>query len=125
MNYANYEQKIVEAFKVALVSWPLDGRVCNPGDLGRNDLNTLSDALTHGVCKWVVLTPEEAAARLIDNQQRSSDGEQVYGPPQKQRARNAVSTGGEGGDGSDADDGDNGGGNAVDGDNANMAVDIL
>ena len=135
MNYANYEKKIVEAFEVALVGWPLDGRVCNPGHLGCSDLNTLSDALSRGVCKWVALTPEEAAARRIDNQQRSSDGEQVYGPPRKPRARNVILTG-EGDDGNDGEDGEDGndggdgsdcndGGGAVDGDGVNMAVDSL
>ena len=126
MNYANYEQKIVEAFEVALISWPLDGRVCNPGDLGCNDLYTLDDALSHGVCKWITLTPEEAAARQIDNQHRSSNGEQVYGPPRKQRARKAVLTGGdrsdhgEGGEGGNSNDGGDGGNLDV-----SMDVDVL
>ena len=133
MNYANYEQKIVEACEVALIGWPLDGHVCNPGDLGCNDLYTLNDALSRGVCKWITLTPEEAAARRIDNQHRSSNGEQVYGPPRKQRARKAALTGGDGSDGSEGGDGDDGGdggeggdGNdGGDGSDVSIDVDIL
>lgn len=62
MNYANYERKIVELFAVALVGWPLDGHVRNPGALSSKDDNMLRDALSHKVCKWTLLTPEEVAA---------------------------------------------------------------
>src|SRR5260221_13561265 len=91
MNYIHYEDKIVEVLEVALDGWPIPGRICNPGDLNCGDMNKLRKALTRGVCKWVTLTPEEVSARQIDNQQCAANGEQVYGPPRKQRARNAVS----------------------------------
>lgn len=84
INYSQYEDKIVTTFKVALVGWPISGRVCNPGDLSYYKLSTLRDALTRGKCKWVVLTPEEAAARTIDNWHRQANAEQVHGPPQEQ-----------------------------------------
>ena len=42
------------------------------------------------MCKWVALTPEELSAWKIDNQHRVANGEEVYGPPQKQRAQNVA-----------------------------------
>jgi len=86
MNYSHYEAKIVESLGVALVGWPLPSRVCNPGSLGSNDINTLMKALDRGVCKWIKLTPEEVTAWKIDNQHHAANGEQVYGPLRKQRA---------------------------------------
>jgi len=47
---------------VALVGWPLDGHVHNPGALSSKDDNMLRDALSCKVCKWTLLTPEEVAA---------------------------------------------------------------
>jgi hypothetical protein len=102
MNYINYEGKIVETHGVALDGWPFPGRICNPGGLSTYDGDTLMTALTRGVCKWIILTPEEVSARWIDNQSRTANGEQVYGPPRKQRARNGVVTHG----GNNEDDGD-------------------
>ena len=104
MNYANYKRKIVELFVVALVGWPLDGHVRNPGALSSKDDNMLRDALSHKVCKWTLLTPEEVAAWQIDNQYREANGEQVYGPTWKQRACNVASTNGSG----DSGEGNNG-----------------
>ena len=80
MNYAHYEQKIIEPFGVALDGWPLDGQVCNPGDIGCKDAAALRDALERGVCKWITLTPEEVCARKIYNRQ-SNSGQQVDVPP--------------------------------------------
>jgi hypothetical protein len=95
MNYAQYEDKIVGAFKVALVGWPSSGRVSNPGVLPSHEVHALRDALARGACKWVVLTPEEAAARTIDNCGRVADAEQGHGSPQEQ-AQN-----GDGGEGNE------------------------
>ena len=104
MNYSHYEDKIVESLGVALIGWPLPSRVCNPGSLSSNDLNTLMKALDWGVCKWIKLTSEEVSARKIDNQHHAANGEQVYGPPRKQRARNAASHGGSNNNDDDDDD---------------------
>jgi len=92
MNYTHYEGKIVETHEVALDSWPIHGRICNPGGLSTYDCDTLMTALTRGVCKWVTLTPEEVSACWIDNQQHAANGKQVYRPPQKQRAQNVAAT---------------------------------
>jgi len=100
MNYASYEDKIVGAFNVALVGWPSSGLVSNPGDIPSYEVDALSDALARGVCKWVVLTPEEAAARKIDNWQHAANlnVEQVCGPAQEQTQN------GEGNDDMDVDE---------------------
>ena len=100
MNYTHYEDKIVESFGVALDGWPLHGHVCNPGTLSSSDMNTLWKALACSVCKWVALTPEELSAQKIDNQHCVANGEEVYGPPRKQRAQNVAPCGG-GDNGSD------------------------
>ena len=70
MNYSQYEVKIIELLGVALKGWPFPSRICNPGDLRYDDLKTLWTALSHGVCKWVALTPEEVAAQKVDNELR-------------------------------------------------------
>ena len=93
MNYSHYEAKIVESFGVALEGWPLPGHVSNPGNLNSNDMNTLWKALNRGMCKWVALTPEELSACKIDNQHCAANGEEVYGPPRKQRTRNVAPRG--------------------------------
>jgi hypothetical protein len=104
MNYAQYENKIVELLAVALDGWPLPGRVCNPGNLNSNDMNILSKALTRGMCKWITLTPEEVSARKLYNQQCVANGEQVYGPPRKRRAQNVTSESHGGGNNNSDDD---------------------
>ena len=98
MNYAQYEQKIVESFGVALDGWPFDGGVCNPGGLGCNDLETLRDALEHKVCKWTKLSSEELLVWWIYNQQCTANSKQAR-PLHEQQL---VSTG-SGSNGSDGD----------------------
>jgi len=93
MNYSHYEDKIVKSLGVALVGWPLPSHVCNPGSLSSNDVDTLMKALDRRACKWITLMPEEVSAWKIDNQHHAANGEQVYGPLRKQRARNAASHG--------------------------------
>jgi len=90
MNYTHYEDKIVESFGVALDRWPLRSCVCNPDTLSSSNMNTLWKALAYTVCKWVALTPEELSARKIDNQHQVANGEEVYGPPWKQRVQNVA-----------------------------------
>jgi hypothetical protein len=106
INYSRYEAMIVEQLAVALDGWPLPGCVQNPGDLNTNNMSILSNALSRGICKWVALTPEEVSARKLYNQQCVANGEQVYGPPRKQRAQKVASHGGDGNN-SDDDDSDN------------------
>jgi len=90
INYAHYEQKIVELFGVAVDGWPLGGKVCNPGELGCKDAAMLRDALEHRVCKWITLTPEEVCAWKIYNWQ-SNGGQQVR-PPLEEQPHDTVLT---------------------------------
>lgn len=67
MNYPHYEDKIVKALGVALDGWPIEGCVRNPGLLTRNDAAVLEDALRKNRCQWVILSPDELAARKTNN----------------------------------------------------------
>jgi hypothetical protein len=87
MNYKNYERMIVEKYGVELSGWPICGRICNPGTLSSVNTVILKAALANGQCKWIILTEEEADARVQSNQERAESGESVYGPLRKQRAR--------------------------------------
>ena len=87
MNYRHYENKIVKPLGVALDGWPLPGNVCNPGDLTRNDLAILRNALDNGQCKWVILTPQQVSDREASDQEHEANGEVVDGQPPRKRAR--------------------------------------
>ncbi|KAG1767338.1 hypothetical protein EV702DRAFT_980156 [Suillus placidus] len=85
MNYRNYECAIVEHCGVALINWPLSGVVQNPSKIGgRNQVQTLLDALQSNQCKWVSLSEEELSQRMTDNRARQACSEVVY-IPRKQR----------------------------------------
>jgi hypothetical protein len=87
MNYVNYERSIVGELGVALIGWPGDGKVENPGSIGLDKGLALKDALEKSECKWILLTSEQQEARKIQNSQREHNGEMVYGPIRKKRAK--------------------------------------
>lgn len=87
MNYVHYERQIVEKLGVALTGWPLGGRICNPGSLSSSDALILKDALANRKCKWVRLNTQQLDDRKASNAKRAIDGEDVYGPPRKKRAK--------------------------------------
>jgi hypothetical protein len=89
MNYINYESGIVEKFGVALIGWPVDGKVQNPGGLGLDEGLVLRNALEEKECRWIILTEEEQEARKIQNTQRKKDGEQIYVPRKKRPRKSA------------------------------------
>ena len=89
MNYDHYKEKIVEALGVDLIGWPLNSPIRNPGKITTTELIILYNALKCGECKWVNLSSEQVGVRKATNAQRVADGEQVYGPPRKKRARKA------------------------------------
>jgi hypothetical protein len=89
MNYTNYESSIVEKFGVALIGWPINSKVQNPGGLGPDEGLVLRNALETKECRWIILTKEQQDNRRIDNAQRERDGEQVY-VPRKKRARRST-----------------------------------
>lgn len=53
MNYANYESKIVEELGVALIGWPGDGKVENPGGLSILSSGKLGNVKMLSVSKMV------------------------------------------------------------------------
>jgi hypothetical protein len=91
MNYANYKSKIVEELGIALIGWPEDGKVENPGSLGPDKGLALKDTLKKKECKWIILTPEQQEARKFQNAQRERDGKVVYGPPRRSGPKEAQS----------------------------------
>jgi len=91
MNYVHYEHDIVEKLGVALAGWPLDGSICNPGALISDDALVLRNALANKTCKWIRLTAQQLEDQKASNMQHAANGEDIYGPPQKKRARKAGS----------------------------------
>jgi len=95
MNYDNYERQIVERLGVMLIGWPLHGSIRQPGGLLIEDAIILKNALHTKNCKWVILTHQEVMSWKASNLQRQANGEVIYGPPRKQRARNDAPMSGE------------------------------
>ncbi|KAI0060328.1 hypothetical protein BV25DRAFT_1917933 [Artomyces pyxidatus] len=89
INYSNYEGKIVERYGVDLTPWPLEGRVRNPGDLKRAEVDRLWNALSGGHCRWVTLTRGELDVRIACNQARQDAGENVYKARRAPKKKNA------------------------------------
>ncbi|KAG2117736.1 hypothetical protein DEU56DRAFT_702022, partial [Suillus clintonianus] len=61
MNYANYERSIVEHYGVTLQGWPSALLpVRNPSRVGgREQVQTLLDALNNKTCTWTALAEDE------------------------------------------------------------------
>ena len=91
MNYVHYESHVIEKLGVVLAGWPLGGSICNPGTLTSDDALVLRNALANKTCKWVRLTVQQLEDRKASNMQHAANGEDVYGPPRKKRARKAGS----------------------------------
>ena len=89
MKYTNYESSIVEKYGVALIGWPINGKVQNPGGLGPDEGLILRNSLETKTCRWTVLTEEQLEAWKIQNSQRERNGEQVYVPRKKRTKRSA------------------------------------
>jgi len=82
MNYAKYESKIIEELGVALIGWPEDGKVENPGILDIDKSLALRKALETNECRRIILTSEQKKAWIFQNAQCEQDGE----PPRKKQA---------------------------------------
>ncbi len=87
MNYVHYESHVIEKLGVVLAGWPLGGSICNPGTLTSDDTLVLRNALANKTCKWVRLTVQQLEDRKASNMQHAANGEDIYGPPRKKRAR--------------------------------------
>ncbi|KAJ2982279.1 hypothetical protein NUW54_g10771 [Trametes sanguinea] len=82
MNYDNYEGRIVEVFGVALIGWPCNCDVANPGSIGKENVYKLLNALDNPDakerCYWVKLSNAELEARKVRNKECAAKGEKVY-----------------------------------------------
>jgi len=87
MNYVNYKSKIVEKLGVALIGWPEDSKVENPGSIGLDEGLALRNALENKECRWTILTSKQQEAQKCRNAQHEQDGEAMYGPPRKKQAK--------------------------------------
>ncbi len=72
---------------IALTGWPLGSSICNPGTLTSDDALVLRNTLANKTCKWVRLTAQQLEDWKASNMQCAANGEDIYGPPQKKRAR--------------------------------------
>ncbi|KAF8580079.1 hypothetical protein K439DRAFT_1620078 [Ramaria rubella] len=61
MSWKNYEENIVDQYRVVLDGWP--SSVFDPAKLGYKGLQTILDALEDRSCKWCRLTDDEFTAR--------------------------------------------------------------
>ncbi len=91
MNYVHYEHDIIEKLGVVLAGWPLGSSICNPGALISDNALVLRNALANKMCKWIRLTAQQLEDQKASNMQHAANGEDIYGPPQKKRARKAGS----------------------------------
>lgn len=91
MNYNNYERSIVEHYGITLVGWPSDLLpIRNPSAIGgREQVQSLLDALETHTCHWEQLSEGELVARIASNQARQAQGECVYKPRKKRAAKRA------------------------------------
>jgi hypothetical protein len=79
MNYAQYDEKIVQKHGIALVGWPINGSVRNPGFLTCDECIIVKRALAAKQCKWIKLTPQKVAGWKASNV-NSANIEDINGP---------------------------------------------
>lgn len=86
MQYARYEQDIVQRYGIVLEGWTYENFV-NPSELSTSipALCELHDALTNGTCRFVKLTAAQKKEREVSYQAKISAGEIVI-PKRKKRA---------------------------------------
>ncbi|KAF8580081.1 hypothetical protein K439DRAFT_1620079 [Ramaria rubella] len=65
MSWKNYEENIVDQYRVVLDGWP--SSVFDPAKLGYKGLQTILDELEDRSCKWCRLTDDEFTARGKNN----------------------------------------------------------
>src|SRR5271168_507101 len=92
MNYDNYDEKVVQKFKVKLVGWPFEKIISLAKLYTIGELRTLRDTLRSGACCWVQLSKLELKAHANEIATRREGGE-VIGKIRKQRSDKGVKTG--------------------------------
>lgn len=85
MNYANYEDTIVQGRKVKITGWPTSVTFASPSTIGNlKDMRTLHDGWMAGTIRWVRMTSAEVQAHAEDLQERRDEG-QIVGKKCKRR----------------------------------------
>ena len=86
MNYANYDDSIVQARKVKIVGWPSDIAFASPSTIGNlKDMRTLHDGWLCSSIRWVRMSAPEVKAHADDLQRRRDEG-QTIGKKRKRRS---------------------------------------
>lgn len=85
MQYVNYEQDIVQRYRVVLEGWTYD-KLVNPSELSTavEPLRHLLNAIKNGSCKFVKLSSEERKRRAAEYEAKLASGE-VTGKQRKTR----------------------------------------
>jgi hypothetical protein len=85
MNYANYEDSIMQTRKVKIVGWPASICFASPSTISTvKDMRTLHDGWLSGSIRWVRMNSTEVKAHAEDLQRRCEDG-QTIGKKRKRR----------------------------------------
>lgn len=93
MNYANYEDVIVQGRKVMIVGWPDKVPFGSPSAIGNlADMRILNDAWLSGAARWVRMTKDQVKSHAEDLEGRREGGESV-GKKRKQRSDAGVKKG--------------------------------
>lgn len=86
MNYANYEDSIVQGRRVKIVGWPSNVAFASPSSIGNlKDMRTLHDGWLAGSIRWIRMTSADVKEHAQDLQRRRDEGETI-GKKRKQRS---------------------------------------
>ena len=88
MNYANYENTIVQGRKVRIIGWPVSVAFASPSSVGNmKDMRMLHDGWMAGSIRWVRMSSADVKAHAQDMQERRDEG-QIIGKKRKRRSAN-------------------------------------
>ena len=75
MQYANYDELIIQKYGIELQGWTFE-KLVNPSQLSTSlpGLRRLLDAINNGDCKFVKLSPLEVKRRREELQKKQDDG---------------------------------------------------
>jgi hypothetical protein len=86
MNYANYEDAIVQGRKVRIIGWPTSVAFASPSTIGNmKDMRMLHDGWMMGSIRWVRMSSADIKAHAEDLQKRRDEG-QTVGKKRKRRS---------------------------------------
>ena len=92
MNYANYDDAIVQGRKVKIIGWPASVAFTSPSAIGNlKDMRTLHDGWMTGTTRWVRLVAEEVKEHAEDLERRRDEGEIVGKKCKRRSAKKKVS----------------------------------